>query len=182
KRISNISGRGVGMDAVREAVRGFGGDVVLRTETGIGTTMQLRMPLTLAITPALVVTAGGVPYAVQLDRVERTYPVSAINFKTAVGQPVAVMDDRALTVVNLAERFGAPAGNPQFMVTVQSADRQLALTVDSLIGRRELVTRPVPPQIRADLPVSGGAVLASGEIALIIDCEALTRQPTAIQH
>jgi two-component system chemotaxis sensor kinase CheA len=175
EEISEVSGRGVGMDAVRAAVRSFGGDVVLRSRPGVGTITQLRMPLTLAIMPALVVTAAGEPYAIQLDRVERTHPIEEINVRRAAGKPVAVFEDRAVPVVNLADRFGRRQGNPRFMVTVQSADRQLALTVDELVGRRELVTRPVPPRIRADLPVSGGAVLASGEIALIVDCEALVR-------
>lgn len=173
--VSEISGRGVGMDAVRAAVRGFGGDVVLRSKPGQGTITQLRMPLTLAIMPALVVTAAGEPYAIQLDRVDRTYPIAEVNMRHATGRPVAVFDDRAVPVLDLAARFGRESGEPRFMVTVQSADRQLALLVDGLIGRRELVTRPVPPRIRADLPVSGGAVLASGDIALIVDCEALAR-------
>ncbi len=173
--VSEISGRGVGMDAVRAAVRNFGGDVVLRSRPGIGTVTQVRMPLTLAIVPALVVMAGGEPYAIQLDRVERTFPIDEINVRQAAGCPVAVFDDCALPVVDLAERFGRGTGDRRFMVTVRSADRQLALTVDGLIGRRELVTRPVPPRVRVDLPVSGGAVLASGEIVLIVDCEALIR-------
>ncbi len=173
--ISEISGRGVGLDAVRAAVRGFGGDVVLRSQAGVGTITQVRMPLTLAIMPALVVEAGGESYAIQLDRVERTFPIDEINVRRATGRPVAVFDDRAVPMVDLAERFGRAAHDPRFMVTVQSADRQLALTVDGLIGRRELVTRPVPARVRADLPVSGGAVLASGDIALIVDCEALIR-------
>jgi chemotaxis protein histidine kinase CheA len=64
----------------------------------------------------------------------------------------------------------------QFMITVRSADRQLALLVDEMVGRRELVTRPVPDLVRRDSPVSGGAVLASGEIAFIVDCEELIRR------
>ena len=62
------------------------------------------------------------------------------------------------------------------MITVRSADRQLALLVDEMVGRRELVTRPVPDLVRRDSPVSGGAVLASGEIAFIVDCEELIRR------
>lgn len=178
QQVSEISGRGVGMDAVRAAVRDFGGDVLMRSREGEGTIAQVRMPLTLAIMPALVVMAGGEPYAIQLDRVERTFPVGEVNVRRATGRPVAVFEDRAVPVIDLAERFGSARGTPRFMVTIQSADRQLALTVDELIGRRELVTRPVPPRVRADLPVSGGAVLASGEIALIVDCEALTRNYT----
>lgn len=179
--VSDVSGRGVGMDAVRAALRGFGGDVAVRSELGKGTTTELRMPLTLAILPALVVSAGGDPYALQLDRVDRTFKLDEVRQSTTMGQPVAVFDEGAVPIVSLAESFGGgSAGSAaQFMVTVRSADRQIALVVDEMIGRRELVTRPVPEQVRRDSPVSGGAVLASGEIAFIVDCEELIRRTHA---
>lgn len=176
--VTDVSGRGVGMDAVRSAVRGFGGDVSVRSDFGTGTTTELRMPLTLAILPALVVKAGGDSYALQLDRVDRTFKLDEVSLTTTVGQPVVIFDEGAMPVVNLAESFNRESaiGTPQFMVTVRSADRQLALVVDEMVGRRELVTRPVPERIRRDSPVSGGAVLASGEIAFIVDCEELIRR------
>lgn len=176
--ISDVSGRGVGMDAVRAAVRGFGGDVRVTSALGTGTTTELRMPLTLAILPALVVRSAGDPYALQLDRVDRTFKIDEVSITTTAGQPVAVFEDCAMPIVNLAESFDRPTepDAAQFMVTVRSADRQLALLVDEMIGRRELVTRPVPEKVRQDSPVSGGAVLASGEIAFIVDCEELIRR------
>lgn len=178
EQISDVSGRGVGMDAVRAAVRGFGGDVRVRSELGAGTTTELRMPLTLAILPALVVRSAGDPYALQLDRVDRTFKLDEVRVTTTAGQPVAVFEDTAMPIVNLAESFNRPTttDSAQFMVTVRSADRQLALLVDEMVGRRELVTRPVPETVRRDSPVSGGAVLASGEIAFIVDCEELIRR------
>ncbi|MBJ7458553.1 MAG: chemotaxis protein CheA [Thermoleophilaceae bacterium] len=176
--VTDVSGRGVGMDAVRSAVRGFGGDVSVRSEFGSGTTTELRMPLTLAILPALVVRAAGDPYALQLDRVDRTFKLEEVALSTTAGLPVVIFDEGAMPVVNLAESFNRQSASdaPQFMVTVRSADRQLALVVDEMVGRRELVTRPVPERIRRDTPVSGGAVLASGEIAFIVDCEELIRR------
>jgi two-component system chemotaxis sensor kinase CheA len=182
--VSDVSGRGVGMDAVRSAVRGFGGDVSITSQTGRGTATELRMPLTLAILPALVVMAGGEPYALQIDRVDRTFKLEDVSTTTAAGQPVAVFPDRSMPVVSLAEQFGharpdgtnADTTDGEFMVTVRSADRQIALVVDAMVGRRELVTRPVPERVRRDSPVSGGAVLASGEIAFIVDCEELIRR------
>jgi chemotaxis protein histidine kinase CheA len=140
------------------------------------------MPLTLAILPALVVRSAGDPYALQLDRVDRTFRLDEVRVTTTAGQPVAVFDDIAMPVVSLAEMFDRPNnfgdGNDasRFMVTVRSADRQIALMVDEMVGRRELVTRPVPERVRNDAPISGGAVLASGEIAFIVDCEELIRR------
>lgn len=176
--VTGVSGRGVGMDAVRSAVRGFGGDVSVRSTLGEGTTTELRMPLTLAILPALVVRSAGDPYALQLDRVDRTFKLDEVNVKTTMGRPVAVFEDGAMPVVNLSAAFDREIAedSAQFMVTLRSADRQLALVVDEMVGRRELVTRPVPERVRRDSPVSGGAVLASGEIAFIVDCEELIRR------
>lgn len=176
--VSDVSGRGVGMDAVRSAVRGFGGDVRVRSELGKGTKTELRMPLTLAILPALVVVASGDPYALQLDRVDRTFKLSEVQIATTAGMPVAIFEDSAMPVLGLAESFGREntATGEQFMVTLRSADRQIALVVDEMVGRRELVTRPVPERVRRDSPVSGGAVLANGEIAFIVDCEELIRR------
>lgn len=178
EKVSDVSGRGVGMDAVRAAVRGFGGDVRVKSKLRVGTTTELRMPLTLAILPALVVRSAGDPYALQLDRVDRTFNIDEVSITTTAGQPVAVFEDSAMPIVNLAESFNRPTepDAAQFMVTVRSADRQLALLVDEMIGRRELVTRPVPEKVRRDSPVSGGAVLATGEIAFIVDCEELIRR------
>jgi two-component system chemotaxis sensor kinase CheA len=174
--VNDISGRGIGMDAVRAAVRGFGGDVRVRSTAGHGTTTELRMPLTLAIMPALVVRSAGDAFAFQLDRVNRTFKVEDVTIATATGMPVAVFDEGSMAVVNLADMFDRKSDEPRFMVTLRSADRQLAVLVDDMVGRRELVTRPVPESVRRDSPVSGGAVLASGEIALIVDCEELMRR------
>ncbi len=174
--VSDVSGRGVGMDAVRAAVRGFGGDVRVRSAPGEGTITELRMPLTLAILPALVVRSAGDPFALQLDRVDRTFKLDEVTLTTTAGMPVAVFSEGSMPVVDLAEMFNRKSDEPQFMVTVRSADRQLALLVDDMVGRRELVTRPVPERVRRDSPVSGGAVLASGEIAFIVDCEELIRR------
>ena len=164
------------MDAVRAAVRGFGGDVRVRSTPGHGTTTELRMPLTLAIMPALVVRSAGDAFALQLDRVNRTFKVDDVTIASATGMPVAMFEEGSMAVVNLADMFDRKSDAPRFMVTLRSADRQLAVLVDDMIGRRELVTRPVPELVKRDSPVSGGAVLASGEIALIVDCEELIRR------
>lgn len=180
---TDISGRGIGMDAVRSAVRGFGGDVMISSLEGVGTTTEIRMPLTLAIMPALLVETAGEPYAIQLDRIDRIYEYGEVLIRLVGNRPTAVFGDRAVPVVDLAASFQTTgSADPKFMVIVRSADRQLALAVDNLVGQRELVTRAVPEQVRGDAPVSGGAVLANGDIALIVDCDALTAEVNESQH
>jgi two-component system chemotaxis sensor kinase CheA len=171
---SDISGRGVGMDAVRSSIRELGGEVVLDSVPGEGTIAQIRLPLTLAIVSALHVDIAGDPYAVPLDRIERTLRLSEQTVRSVAGQRMLVLDDGVLQLLEGGEFFGRrPTGDHEFVVIIRGQDQRLALAVDDLIGQRELVTRPLPTVVSDGEPVSGGAALADGRIALIVDCDAL---------
>jgi two-component system chemotaxis sensor kinase CheA len=171
---TDISGRGVGMDAVREAVQLIGGEVMVSSEPGRGTSTSIRLPLTLAITAALVVEIEGLPFAIPLDRVERTLLLSEQVVRKAAGRDVLVMSDQVLTLCDGAQMLGSgDGGSAEHVVITRAGDQLVALSVGELIGQRELVTRPLPPELETSRPVSGGAVLADGAIALIVDCDAL---------
>jgi two-component system chemotaxis sensor kinase CheA len=170
---SDISGRGVGMDAVRTKIRELGGEVILDSVQGEGTTAQIRLPLTLAIVSALHVDVAGGPYAIPLDRVERTLRLAEQTVRSVAGRRMLVLDDGVLQLLDGTDVFGRqPTGEHEFVVIVRAQEQRLALSVDDLIGQRELVTRPLPPAVSGE-PVSGGAALADGRIALIVDCDAL---------
>jgi len=171
---SDISGRGVGMDAVRAKIRELGGEVVLDSTLGAGTHAQIRLPLTLAIVSALQVDVAGAPFAIPLDRIERTLRLTEKNIGWVAGRRMLVLDDGVLPLLEGARTFARdPRGEHELVVIVRGQDRRLGLAVDELIGQRELVTRPLPSVVSDGEPVSGGAVLADGRIALIIDCDAL---------
>ncbi|HET8977529.1 MAG TPA: chemotaxis protein CheA [Solirubrobacteraceae bacterium] len=178
---SDISGRGVGMDAVRAKIRELGGEVLLDSVQGQGTTAQIRLPLTLAIVSALHVDVAGGPYAIPLERVERTLRLSEQTVRSVAGRRMLVLDDGVLQLLEGADVFGRQSHTEhEFVVIVRAQEQRLAVTVDDLIGQRELVTRPLPPVVSSGEPVSGGAALADGRIALIVDCDALaaaTRGP-----
>jgi two-component system chemotaxis sensor kinase CheA len=177
---SDISGRGVGMDVVRSKIRELGGEVILDSVHGEGTTAQIRLPLTLAIVSALHVDVAGAPYAIPLDRVERTLRLGEQTVRSVAGRRMLVLDDGVLQLLDGADVFGRQrTGEHEFVVIVRAQEQRLALSVDDLIGQRELVTRPLPSAVSGE-PVSGGAALADGRIALIVDCDALdTRAPKA---
>jgi two-component system, chemotaxis family, sensor kinase CheA len=171
---SDISGRGVGMDAVRTMIRELGGEVTMTSELGRGTTAQIRLPLTLAIMAALLVEAGGQPYAIPLDRVERTLRLADQTVRSVAGQRMLVLRDGVLPVLDGSSALGgAPGTDAEHAVIVRGQDRRLALAVTRLVGQRELVTRPLPSDVADSAAVSGGAVLSDGRIALIVDCDAV---------
>ena len=170
----DISGRGIGMDAVRAKVRELGGEVVLTSEPGAGATAQIRLPLTLAIMSALLVRAGGRVFGIALDRIDRTVRLVDHPVRSAAGQRMLVVGDAVLPLYDAAAALGHQrADDCEFAVIVQSQERSIALAVSTLIGQRELVTRPLPADLADLAPVSGAAVLSDGEIALLVDCDAL---------
>jgi two-component system chemotaxis sensor kinase CheA len=180
---SDISGRGVGMDAVRTAIRELGGEVVLTSTPGKGTLAQIRLPLTLAIMSTLLVDAAGRPFAIPLDRVERTLRIADHVVRSVAGRQMLVERDNVFPIVCAATALGHErTQEPTHAVLVRSGDQRIALAVEQLVGQRELVTRPLPPEVADSAAVSGGAVLSDGSIALIVDCDALStdrRDPVA---
>jgi len=171
---SDISGRGVGMDAVRTTIRELGGEVLMTSEQGHGTTAQIRLPLTLAIMAALLVEADGRAFAIPLDRIERTVRLADHTVRSVAGSRMLVMRDGVLPILDAAVRYGgSPRPDAEYAVIVRGAAGALALTVTTLVGQRELVTRPLPPEVAENSALSGAAVMSDGQIALIIDCDAV---------
>jgi two-component system chemotaxis sensor kinase CheA len=178
---NDISGRGVGMDVVRNKIRELGGEVLIDSEPGRGTLAQIRLPLTLAIVATLQVDIAGGPYAIPLDRIERTLRLSQQAVQSVAGRRMLVLQDGVLPLVEGGSVFGRRAGGDhEFVVIVRSQERRIALAVDNLIGQRELVTRPLPGIVSVGEPVSGGAALADGRIALIIDCDRLDPRAASV--
>jgi two-component system chemotaxis sensor kinase CheA len=177
---SDISGRGVGLDAVRAAIRGLGGEVMMTSEFGVGTQAQIRLPLTLAIMAALVVEADQRPFAIPLDRIERTVRVADQTVRSVAGRRMLVLSDGVLPIVDASERYGgSPSPDSEYAVVVRGGTDRFAFTVARLIGQHELVTRPLPPEVAEGSALSGGAVMSDGQIALIVDCDAVVDVPVS---
>jgi two-component system, chemotaxis family, sensor kinase CheA len=179
---TDLSGRGVGMDAVRTMVRNLGGDCSLVSTLGAGSRATIRLPLSLAILPALLVSAAGAPYALPLDRVEETIRLSNYTVRSVAGSRAIVLRDSLLQLVDLGAALGGSAIDPTRAdaVVVRSGGDRFGLLVDDLIGQKELVTRPLPRLVEVDSAlVSGGAILGDGTIALILNLESLRRSAVA---
>jgi len=182
EEVGDLSGRGVGMDAVREKLRELGGQVTVTSVLGQGTENEIRLPLTLAIVSALLIEAGDRPFGIPLQRVERTLLLDGMPVRSVAGQKMLLLDDEALPLISASRVFGAAAGATEtedsHVVIVRGQDRSIALSVSRLVGQVELVTRPLPGDTAHGGAVSGAAVLSSGDIVLLADCDAITDTPT----
>ncbi|RME86169.1 MAG: chemotaxis protein CheA [Caldilineae bacterium] len=175
-RVTEVSGRGVGMDVVRREVEALHGNLSITTVPGQGTTFRLRVPLTLAIVQALLVGVKGETYAIPLSQVERTLEV--FPQQTSQVQRWEITTDEAgepLLLVEMAGLLetpvhnGSPADASRYAVVVGQGRERVGLVVDRLLGREEIVIRPLPPSL-ADLPgLAGASILGDGQVILILD-------------
>src|SRR5439155_1462141 len=145
EQTSDISGLGVGMDAVRTSIRGIGGEVVLSSEQGAGTTAQIRLPLTLAIMAALLVEARGMPFAVPLDRVERTLKLADHTVRSVAGRRMLVLRDGVLPLLDAAEALSSLLGRPIDVSVPNALALPLADAVDAAGPADAEVTAVVLP-------------------------------------
>ncbi|WP_205696166.1 chemotaxis protein CheA [Conexibacter sp. SYSU D00693] len=175
--VGDLSGRGVGMDAVREKIRQLGGEVVVTSVPGEGTEAEVRLPLTLAIMSALLVEADGRPYGIPLQRVERTLRLDDLPVRGVAGKKMLVQQDGpSLPLLSARDVFGhdsEEAADDTHVVIIRGSERSIALSVSGLVGQRELVTRPLPQGVAPRAAVSGAAVLPDGSIVLLADCDAV---------
>jgi two-component system chemotaxis sensor kinase CheA len=176
EQVSNISGRGVGMDVVKTNIESIGGTVDVQTVVGRGTTFKVKIPLTLAIIPALLVHAGGERYAipqvslVELVRLDGESAVSGIE--SVQGAPVHRLRGRLLPLVFLNDVFGTepkPLDDAVNIVVVQSDDTQFGLVVDEISDTAEIVVKPLGKLLKGASGFAGATIMGDGRVALILD-------------
>ena len=177
ERVTAVSGRGVGMDAVQARVRAAGGTLALHTAPGSGTTWTLRLPLTLAVTRALLADAGGgTTYALPLAHVRETLDLTDDVATGEDGRPALRVRDALVPLVALGAAVGGggtPLDGCREAAVVEVAGRRLALAVPAFGGQPDVVVKRLPG-VRGALRIFGGAtILDTGAVALIVDVPAL---------
>lgn len=175
EQLTDLSGRGVGMDVVRKNISALGGQVEIRSAHGAGTTISIRLPLTLAIVDGMSVAVGDEVFIVPLNIVIESLQPAASDVRTIAGDSrVLRVREDYLPLVNLAEQYGLPASrdaersNP-IAVVVESDGRRLALEVDDLLGQHQVVVKNLEANYRRVPGVSGATILGDGRVALIVD-------------
>lgn len=174
---TDISGRGVGMDAVRARILELGGSVEIASTPGEGTTFTVRLPLTLAIIGALLVDAGGETYAVQIEAIEEIVLVGAGEVRNAGDRPCMVLRDKVVPLVWLRERLHISGGRDDReeleVVVVNAGGTRVGVVVDDLIGQQDVVIKQLPDYLGEVLGITGATILGDGSVALIVDVASL---------
>jgi two-component system chemotaxis sensor kinase CheA len=174
EQISDVSGRGVGMEVVREAISRLKGDIRITSELGRGTTLELSLPLTLAITQVLTARAGGELVAIPLDAVVSAQTVEAGDLERVATGTCIRVGKALIPVVELAHVLGLPGGaslgeeQGQSVVIIKVAATELALLVQQVLGRHEVVIKALGPLLAA-APCTAGAALIGERMVLVVD-------------
>lgn len=173
--ISDISGRGVGMDVVQSRIRELGGQIQVTSELGRGSRFSLRVPLTLAILPTLLVHAAGDAYALPLARVQEVLHAPSRTVNWFDGRAALDRRSHTLSLLDLRHWLGRPAEDTTLLtiVVLQRGDSRFGLVVDEVRGREEVVIKPLPRALRGLPGYAGATLIGDGRLALILDVDAL---------
>ena len=176
-KITDVSGRGVGLDVVKSKIEALGGDVEVKTKYGEGSTFSIRLPLTLAIIQALMVKLGDEKYAISLGSIETIEDVPVGDIKYVHAKEVINLRGSVIPLIRLRDILDVPGeaedSDTIIVVIVRKGDKLAGLVVDSLIGQMEIVIKSLGKYININRMISGATILGDGSVALIIDANTL---------
>ena len=177
KTISDVSGRGVGLDVVKSKIESLSGEVEVKSKLGEGSTWIIRLPLTLAIIQALMVTVGGEKYAISLGSIQTLEDIAPSDIKLVQNREVIHLRGSVIPIIRLSEELDiesckAPDEN-MTVVIVKKGDKLAGLVIDELMGQQEIVIKSLGKYISKCKIISGATILGDGEVALILDANAL---------
>ncbi|MGN8450815.1 chemotaxis histidine kinase/response regulator CheAY2 [Helicobacter pylori] len=185
KVVSNVSGRGVGMDVVKTNIEKLNGIIEIDSEVGVGTTQKLKIPLTLAIIQALLVGVQEEYYAIPLSSVLETVRISQDEIYTVDGKSVLRLRDEVLSLVRLSDIFKVDAilesNSDMYVVIIGLADQKIGVIVDYLIGQEEVVIKSLGYYLKNTRGIAGATVRGDGKITLIVDVGAMMDMAKSIK-
>lgn len=177
KKITDISGRGVGLDVVKSNIEALGGDVEVKTELGVGTTFTVRLPLTLAIIQALMVEIRDEKYAIALGSISNIEDIPVKDIKYVEAQEVIHLRGKVIPLIRMDQVLDIEPKEEESesltVVIVQKGENLAGLVVDNLIGQQEIVIKSLGKYINNNKIISGATILGDGEVALILDVNVL---------
>lgn len=181
--VTNVSGRGVGMDVVKTNIESIGGTIEVESALGSGTTCRLRIPLTLAIVPALTVECSGDRYAIPqvslLELVALDADRAGTEIEDVAGAPVHRLRGALLPLVRLADVLGVESERSDghvLIAVLQAEGKKFGLVIDRVLSTEEIVVKPLTTRLKSIGTYSGATILGDGRVALILDVQALARR------
>lgn len=178
--ISDISGRGVGMDVVKTKINQLNGSVNIHSQLGVGTRLEIKVPLTLAILPTLMIIVGGQTFALPLSSVNEILNVDLSKTNTVDGQLTMIVRSKAIPLFYLREWLRRKPGTIErdkgHVVVVQMGTLQVGFVVDALIGQEEVVIKPLDELLQGTPGMAGATITSDGGIALILDIPSLLKR------
>ena len=176
-QVSDVSGRGVGLDVVKTNIESLGGTIECKTERGAGSSFTIRLPLTLAIVQALMVELGNEKYAIPLGSIQTIEEVPKSDIKYVQSKEVISLRGTVIPLIRLDSLLDVPDRDDNtdnvVIVIVRKADKLAGLVVDGLIGQQEIVIKSIGKYINTPKLISGSTILGDGEVALILDANVL---------
>ena len=177
KKISDVSGRGVGLDVVKAKIESLSGEVEVKSRLGEGSTWIVRLPLTLAIIQALMVTVGGEKYAISLGGIQTLEDISPSEVKLVQNREVINLRGSVIPLIRLSKELDIESSkSPEdnlIVVIVKKGEKLVGLVIDELMGQQEIVIKSLGKYISKCKIISGATILGDGEVALILDANAL---------
>ena len=176
--LTDVSGRGVGMDVVKTKIESLGGMVDVETKLGVGSKFKIRLPLTLAIIQALLVKVSDETYAIPLGSIDSTINLQAGDIKTVQNKEVILLRGQIIPIVRLANVLKVTAQSMEamdelFVVIVHVGDQKAGIIVDTLIGQQEIVIKSLGKLLAGIKSIAGATILGNGQVALILDVGSL---------
>jgi two-component system chemotaxis sensor kinase CheA len=180
EKVSDISGRGVGLDVVKTKIQALSGHIHIESKEGSGTLFSVQLPLTLSIIAAMLIRLGGEKYAIPLSSIVETAIVKKDGVRNVHGETLMNYRSGIIPLVNLAQVLECPDstafGEEEMnVVIIRKGDRMAALVVDELLGQQEIVLKSLGKYLTGSFAVSGATILGDGQVALIIDTNALVK-------
>lgn len=177
KQVTDVSGRGVGLDVVKSKIESLSGEVEVKSQLGQGSTWTIRLPLTLAIIQTLMVAVGGEKYAISLGSIQSLESIRPDEVKHVQNKEVINLRGSVLPLIRMEEVLEVEStrkpGDDLTVVIVKKGDKMAGLVIDELLGQLEIVIKPLGKYIKQCKFISGATILGDGEVALILDANAL---------
>ena len=177
EQITDVSGRGVGLDVVKTKIEALGGEIEAKTKLGEGSNFIIRLPLTLAIIQSLMVTIGEEKYALPLGSIQTVEDIPVAEIKTVQGKEVINLRGTVVPIIHLSNLLHCKTKEttPEelLVVIVKKGERLAGMVVDELIGQQEIVIKSIGKYIKSHKIISGATILGNGEVALILDVNSL---------